>query len=166
MMKEVKIREVLKFIDPMSLEEKPAIALADNGKRINGLTIGWGGFGVLWNKPCATIYIHKTRFSKEIFDAAEGFSINWLKEKDRNVLGFFGSVSGRDEDKMKKCGLPSLEYNGIPYFKDAEAVVFCRIMGRTDFRPQDVDAGVRNWYQEEGVHTIYEGEITRVLVKE
>lgn len=145
------------------MEERPAIAVATDGSRTNGLTIGWAGFGVLWNKQAATVYIHKKRYSKEIFDNAEYFSICFTA--DKNQIKYFGTVSGRDENKMEKCGMTVNNKNLAPYFEESDVVIICRIMGKSDFCVSAVDTGVTPWYKSEGVHTQYYGEIVKVLVK-
>ena len=66
---------------------KPAIAIASDGNETNGLTIGWAGFGVLWRKPMATVYVHKTRYSKHIFDQAKYNSICFMDQEHKNQLG-------------------------------------------------------------------------------
>ena len=67
-MKEIEVKDLIKYINPFELKEKPAIEIDSDGKETNGLTMGWAGFGVLWRKPMATVYVHKTRYSKHIFD--------------------------------------------------------------------------------------------------
>ena len=52
----------------------------------------------------ATVYVHKTRYSKHIFDQAEYYSIYFMDQEHKNQLGYFGRVSARDENKMEKCG--------------------------------------------------------------
>ena len=39
--------------------------------------------------------------------------------------------------------------------------VQCKVMGKSDF-----DENVYEWYQKEGVHSQYYGEIVKVLVKD
>ena len=39
-MKEIEIKDLIKYINPFELKEKPAIAIASDGKETNGLTIG------------------------------------------------------------------------------------------------------------------------------
>ena len=53
----------------------------------------------------ATVYVHKTRYSKHIFDHAKYYSICFMDQEHKNQLGYFGRVSGRDENKMEKCGM-------------------------------------------------------------
>ena len=165
-MKEINGKDLCQYINPMRMMDQDcAIAVASDGKETNGLTIGWAGFGTLWNKLMATVYVHKTRYSKHIFDGAEYFSICFLKPEYRKALGYFGRVSGRDEDKMANCGLQVITSDVAPYFEECRVVVLCRVMGKSDFDAASVDSGVMSWYQREGVHTQYYGEIVKVLAE-
>lgn len=40
-MKEIEVKDLIKYINPFELKEKPAIAIASDGNETNGLTIGW-----------------------------------------------------------------------------------------------------------------------------
>ena len=44
--------------------------------------------------------------------------------------------------------------------------VQCKVMGKSDFDQKSVDENVYEWYQKEGVHSQYYGEIVKVLVKD
>lgn len=162
-MREIEIKELNNFVDPMSIKEKPAIALASDGNETNGLTIGWLGLGALWRKYSATVYVHKTRYSKHIFDNAKYFSICFLKDENKDTLKYFGTVSGKDENKMEKCGLTVIN-DVAPYFAESRLVILCRTMGKSDFDLNEVDEGVKEWYSKDGVHTQYYGEIIKILV--
>lgn len=39
-MKEIEVNDLIKYINPFELKEKPAIAIACDGNETNGLTIG------------------------------------------------------------------------------------------------------------------------------
>ena len=164
-MKEIEIKDLCKYINPMNMEEEPAIIVASDGNKTNGMTIGWAGFGVLWRKRMATIYIHKNRYSKHIFDRARYFSICFMKDENRKQLGYFGSVSGRDEDKMRNCGMETA-VDLAPYFTNSRVTVICKVMGISDFDIGSVDDTVIDWYKKDGVHTQYYGEIMKVLVED
>ncbi len=165
-MKEISVKELVNYINPFELKEKPAIAVANDGIETNGLTIGWAGFGVLQRKPMATVYIHKTRYSKHIFDKAMYYSICFMDNDYKNQLGYFGRVSGRNENKMEKCGMTIIENDVAPYFEESSVVILCKMMGKSDFDKDNVDENVFEWYQNEGVHSQYYGEIIKVLVKD
>ena len=161
---EFPLDEFMKEVDPCAFFSQGAIAYAKGKERENGLTIGWGALGVLWRKKVITVYIHKDRFSKRIFDEAETFSVMTFGEGQKELLDYFGTYSGRDIDKAKKRGLNVIQ-DEAPYFEEAEIAIIAKKIGQSDFDVNHVDDGVRAWYQRSGVHTIYQGEILKVLKK-
>lgn len=163
-MKEVEIKDLCRYINPMETKTAPAIAVASDGKETNGLTIGWAGFGVLWSKMMATVYVHRARYSKHIFDGASYYSVCFFRPGYQKQLSYFGTVSGRDENKMEKGGLTVINDEKAPYFAESSVVVICRVMGKSDFDANSCDEGVSEWYLRDGVHTQYYGEIIKVLV--
>ena len=163
---EIPVTDLKHYVDPWNMEHDCAIAIATDGRETDGLTIGWAGFGVLWNRPMATVYIHRSRYSKHIFDGAEYYSICFMPGEERETVRYFGKVSGRDEDKMKGCGKTVVTDDLAPYFQESRVVILCRMMGKSDFDPDSCDAGVRSWYQRDGVHTQYYGEILKILVSD
>jgi adenylosuccinate lyase len=66
------------------------------------MTASWGGVGIMWGKPVAYIFIRPTRYTKEFVDAGTHVSISVLNDSHRKALTYFGTVSGRDEDKIKQ----------------------------------------------------------------
>ena len=93
------------------------------------------------------------------------YSICFMDQEHKNQLGYFGRVSGRDENKMEKCGMTVNNQDVAPYFEESSVVILCKVMGKSDFDQKSVDENVYEWYQEEGVHSQYYGEIVKVLVK-
>ncbi|MBO4540797.1 MAG: flavin reductase [Bacilli bacterium] len=166
--KEISIQEIAEYKDPFSLFADWAAASAKGKEKANSLLIGWGGLGILWSKPCCTVYIHESRYSKKIFDEADSFSVCFFsRERFAKELAYLGKVSGRGEDKMSGCGLTAKEEKGIPYFEEAELVIFCKKMGQSKFDPEKISSPERiiEWYRKDGVHTLYFGEIIKVLRK-
>ncbi|MDO4940538.1 MAG: flavin reductase [Erysipelotrichaceae bacterium] len=164
-MKEIEITELNKYVDPLSIGNDPAIVMVSDGNETNGMTIGWAGFGVLWKKLMATVYIHKLRYSKHIFDNAKYFAICFMKPEHKEIVKYFGTASGKNENKIERCGLEIIN-DTAPYFKDSRVAVICRKMGQSDFDINHVDEGVEAWYQKDGVHSQYYGEIVKVYVSD
>ena len=169
-MKEISLKQFGDEYNFLNIEEDWAAAFADDGKEANALTIGWGSIGYLWSKPTITVYIHKERYSKHIFDNAEYFTVSIFKKPAyRKELQYLGSKSGRDEDKVKGCGLNVVKEENYSYFDQADYVIIAKKMGQTDFEMDKIDPnlGFMNYYRKtNGVHTIYEGEIIKILKKE
>ena len=163
---ETDFQDLASYKDPVALFDEGCVAVGENKEKANPITIGWGSIGVLWNRPMCCIYIHKTRYSKHIFDEGEFFSVCFFsKEYDREV-DYFGTKSGREEDKIKNSHMTLLHEDGVPYLEEAELVFLCRKVGQTDFESAAVPKErIQPWYQKSGPHTIYCGEIIRIMKK-
>lgn len=134
--------------------------------RPNTMTASWGGMGVLWNKNVATVYIRPTRYTKEIIDQTDTFSLSVLGEKYKNALSICGTKSGRDIDKFSAAKL-NVEYmNGTPWVKEARLVIFCRKLYAQTFDPYSFtdEKILKQNYKKDDFHTMYIGEITKVII--
>lgn len=132
------------------------------------MTASWGGVGVIWNKPAAYVFIRQTRYTKEFVDAGDRFTLNFFGGEFKKELGYFGRVSGRDEDKIAKSGMNVSLVDGVPIFDDAKTVMVCQKKFAQKFEEQSfVDKNLLNqFYSKDTLHTLYIAEIERVLVKE
>ena len=136
--------------------------------KVNTMTASWGMMGVFWGKNVVTVGIRPQRFTKEFVDAGDRLSVSVLNDSHRELLSYFGSVSGRDEDKIAKSGLALSEEEGIPYFADSEIAFLCRKL-----YAQPMDASFllepeidKLWYPNGNWHTMYIVEIEKLLMKE
>ena len=99
---------------------------AKKGDKTNMMTASWGGVGILWNKPVATIYVRPQRYTKEFIDNEEYFSLCVLPEEYRQILNYCGTKSGRDEDKIAETKLTIDESEKAPIFKESRLVLICK----------------------------------------
>ncbi len=134
---------------------------------INTMTASWGGLGVLWNKNVAFIVIRPQRYTREFVDAAETLSLSFFGGEYKKELGYLGSVSGRDEDKIKQSGLTVALNETAPYFEEAQTVLLCKKlfvqeMKKESFLENEI---IKDWYPEEDYHILYVAEIEKVLEK-
>ncbi len=140
---------------------------AGTGEKCNTMTASWGGLGVLWGKPVATVYIRPQRYTLEFVEREEKFTLAFFGEEYRKALALCGSKSGRDIDKVKECGFTVETADGAPYFAQADLVLVCRKaywqdMDPTHFLDGEIDG---KWYPEKDYHRIFIGEIETVLKK-
>ena len=103
------------------------VAAQKDGKT-NAMTASWGFAGVMWGKNCLITAIRPQRYTKEFVDGSDTFSITILPDGYRDTLNYFGSVSGRDEDKIAKSGLTVEKCENTPYFAEGKLVFICRKM--------------------------------------
>ena len=141
---------------------------AEKDGKANTMTAGWGGLGVMWGKDVAVIVIRESRFTKEFVDGSEYFSLTFFDEGYKKELGYLGSVSGRDEDKIAKSGL-TLAPDDAPYFKEGNLALICKKLYATDMGPEGFTIGPEldeKWYADRDYHTLYVGEIEKAYIKE
>ncbi|MFU0827837.1 MAG: Flavin-Reduct domain-containing protein [Lachnoclostridium sp.] len=141
---------------------------AEKEGKVNTMTASWGGFGILWDKKVAYTVIRPQRYTKEFVDFADNFSLSFYDNSYKKTLGYLGTVSGRDEDKIAKSGLTVAYDNGIPYFAEAKTVLFCKKLFAQPFDPDNfIDTSIPGkCYPEKDYHTLYISEIQKVLIKE
>ena len=116
----------MKKIDVKSLQDNVFSLIGDRwmlitagtAERCNTMTASWGGLGVLWGAPAATIYLRPQRYTKEFVDR-EYFTLAFFGEEQRKALTLCGSKSGREVDKVKECGFTVAQAEcGAPYFEE------------------------------------------------
>ena len=160
-------------IDPKQLQENVFSLLADRWTLItagtpdhcNTMTASWGGLGILWNKPMATIYIRPQRYTFEFLEKYDTFTLSFVSPQWKKQLAHCGAVSGRDEDKFAACGFHVAAAGQAPYIQEADLVLVCRKRYWNDLDPAHMDAEALTNYQAEDYHRMYLGEITQVLVR-
>lgn len=162
-------------ITPEQLNENPfnliskdwALITAGEGDHVNAMTASWGGVGVLWGRDVAFIFIRPQRYTKEFVDRKAAFSLTFFPEGYREKLNYLGTVSGRDENKILKSGLTLCHEDGIPYFEESKLAIFCKKLYAQPLDPVCfLDAGQdKKWYPKQDYHTMYVGEITKIMQK-
>ena len=63
----------------------------------NTMTASWGGLGVLWRKPMATIYVRPQRYTFGFIEQSDEFTLSFFGPQWKKALSYCGAVSGRDE---------------------------------------------------------------------
>lgn len=138
---------------------------AGDEQKANTMTASWGGLGVMWGKNVVYIVVRKTRYTKEFIDKNDTFSLTFLPEEYRSALNYLGTVSGRDEDKISKAGLHPDYADNTPFFSEGNLVLICRKLSASPITPdQFIDNTIEEkWYKDGNFHTLYIGEITKIL---
>lgn len=144
-----------------------ALVTEKDGKP-NAMTAGWGGVGVMWGKNVAYVVVRDSRYSRELLDETEYFSMCFLsKEKYRTVMRYFGAVSGRQEDKIKAMNLNVNHFKNIPYLDESMTVCCLRKLSKTPIKPEDIlDPDIiPKWYDKGDYHNLYIAEIVQLMAR-
>ena len=166
-----------KRIDPKELQLSPAklflkdwaLLTAGGVEKHNCMTIGWGGLGVLWGMPAATVYVRPERLTWSYMNESDGFTVCAFDESWREKLVLCGTKSGRDVDKDALCGLtPAAAENGAAYYEEARLVLVCRKIYSQDLDAERIldERGAKVYTEGAQLHRMYVGEIVEVLIKE
>ena len=164
-MKEIRAEEIKDNAFSLIGKDYLAVTVQAEGK-VNAMTASWGGLGVLWNKNVATIYIRPSRYTKELLDSGEEFSLCVLNNKAKNRYDYLGSHSGRDEDKLLVAKLKVNYMNDVPWIDDSRLVLFCRKLYAQELAAYSFtdEKGLKQNYRKNDFNTRYIAEITKVLV--
>ena len=130
----------------------------------NTMTISWGGLGTLWGRPAATVYVKKNRYTHKFMEKNELFTVSFFPPEYKKALGYLGSHSGRDGDKVAAAGLTPVYLDGAVTFAQAKRTLVCRKMYSQDFDLAAVPAEVKaDYYEDEPPHTLYIGQVTQII---
>ena len=167
---------MFKEINPKELPDNPfqligndwLLVTSEKEGKVNAMTASWGGLGVMWGRDVAYIVLRPQRYTKELLDDTKILSLSVLPEGNKEIYGYLGKVSGRQEEKIAKTGLTVAHDGAIPYFEEARLVLLCRPLFAQEYDPKCfLDVSVKEkWYPEKDYHTLYICEIQKVLVKE
>ncbi|HPR89246.1 MAG TPA: flavin reductase family protein [bacterium] len=156
-------------ISPFDLLDKSWALLVAGSEHPNPMTVSWGGFGTLWNKPMVTVYVRPTRFTWQLLNAHPEFTLNVMPAQFHGALNYCGAHSGRDVNKWEKAGLRPLESTTIAVPRVAEAALSfeCRLMAWQDFQPEHfMQPGIEGQYPHKDYHRIFWGEPLAIWIDE
>ena len=160
-------------MNPMEMVAKQwmLVTAGDDQVGYNTMTASWGHFGSLWGHggglPTSVIFVRPQRYTKEFVDREPLYSLCFFPEEYKKELGYLGTHSGRDGDKVAAAGLTPVFGDGYTYFDEAKLVFVCRKLYQTPI----VEEGFHDkelmddCYPKKDFHDLYVGEIIKVLVK-
>ncbi len=160
------------FISPYEINENTfdlldnqwMLILAGNKDKHNCMTASWGGFGILWNKPVAFVFIRPQRYTLKFVEQNDFFTLNFFEEKWRPALELCGNKSGRDIDKSTAAGLTIAEAPKSIAFQEARMVIECRKLYIDELKAENfLDKGIiKTHYPTHDFHKLFIAEITSV----
>lgn len=123
----------------------------DNEGKPNVMTIAWGGI-CCSKPPCVAISLRKATYSYGNIMERKAFTLNIPSELHTREVDYFGSVSGRNEDKFAATGFSPVksEIVDAPYLKEFPLILECKVIHVIEI----------------GLHTQFIGEIFDVKADE
>ena len=155
--------------------KKGILLTTADGEEINTMTIGWGHMGIEWGRPIFVAYVRESRYTKQLLAKTGEFTVNIPMDTcDSKILGYCGTKSGRDCNKIKDCGLTLEQPNKIhvPGIKELPLTMECKVIYQ---QPQDLSLLpsdiLDRLYPADGTgfrdaHTVYYGQILDAYIIE
>lgn len=149
------------------LSEDWMLVTAGNDQKFNMMTASWGGLGHLYNKPVAFCFINPARFTHQLLDNGDTYTLTFYTETYRDALKYCGSHSGKDGNKVQATGLtPITTPTGSKAFGEAWLIIECRKLISQPIYPNAMhDAKLKQEWEGKQTHTMYIGEIINVWAK-
>lgn len=141
---------------------------------VNTMTIGWGTIGIEWGRPVFVAYVRESRYTRELLDKNAEFTVNCpVGELDGKILGFCGSKSGRDVNKLQELGLHAEQplQISVPGIRELPLTLECKVVYRNPQPTEGLPQAILDRYYPEvdGVrdyHIAYYGEIVSAYIIE
>lgn len=148
--------------------------------KVNTMTIGWGHIGIEWGKATFVAYVRESRHTKSMLDKCGEFTINVpIGECDKTILGFCGTKSGRDTDKIAAMNLTLEEANviSVPGIRELPLTLECKVIYKQEQDLSALPEAILDRYYPQNVpgdnpgsnrdaHTAYYGEIVSAYIIE
>ena len=155
---------------PMGVLAKDKMLLtAESGGRFNSMTVGWGGFGVMWGRAVAYYAIRPTRYTFSLAEEGSAISLAAFPAAFSGALAYLGTHSGRDGEKYTAAGVTPIRmpHGGIG-FSEARLVLTGRRIFSHPIKPENFTDGeiATRWYRDEPYHTLYIAEVEHIFVAE
>ena len=146
--------------------------------KVNSMSISWGTLGIEWGKPIFTVFVRENRYTRSMLEKNPEFTINIpCGSFDKKIIGYCGSKSGRNVDKIKDLNLTLEESDeiSVPGIKQLPLTLECKVLYKQmqdkdaipqeikdDCYPQDVDSSAP--LANKDFHVAYYAEIVKAYI--
>jgi flavin reductase (DIM6/NTAB) family NADH-FMN oxidoreductase RutF len=142
------------------------LVTAGTSSAYNTMTASWGGFGVLWHKNVATVYIRPQRHTLPFIGKNDFFTLSFFNQEHKDILRFCGAHSGKNTDKVTSTGLRPAFYNEQAiYFEQAKMALVCKKLFMAQMEPGHFtdQSIIDEIYPQNDFHFMVIGEIAACL---
>jgi flavin reductase (DIM6/NTAB) family NADH-FMN oxidoreductase RutF len=162
------------YLKEMTTPTMPAILSVGNKNLYNSMTIEWGSLGVAFRKPIFTVYVKPDRYTYQVMEKSDIFTVNFIERKLLKKFAIYGTKSGKDINKEEEAGthIKFLEKGGIT-FGEAVEVYVCKKMAKSIIDEKTMDPYIKELYRNnvkvfktETPHVLYIGEIIAHYLRE
>ncbi|HBD95292.1 MAG: hypothetical protein A2015_16130 [Spirochaetes bacterium GWF1_31_7] len=140
-----------------------------DAEKENLITIGWLQFGIVWGEPTVNVFVRQSRYSYELLQKYDEFTINLLPVPTFNdVLSKCASSSGSYTNKFKDTNLTKVKSKIVncSSIQEASMVLECKIIFKHDVSINELsDIIVNKFYTDGDYHQIITAKIINIKEK-
>lgn len=164
-----------KEFDPMTADINPfkligkdwTLITSGDENSYNTMTASWGGMGVMWGKNVIECVVRHSRHTFEFMENNEYFTLSFFSDEYRDALTFCGTHSGKDCNKAEETGLIPWFTDSTTAFEQADIVFVCKKLYAQDLDTDlFTDKSCLKWYEKDGIHKAFIGEIVKAYKKQ
>lgn len=178
MKKEIK---VLDYANQITTALKGGVLLTTKyNDKVDSMAIGYGMIGKIWDGEYFIVYVREGRYTRELLDQSKEFTVNIPHgEYDKKIIGYCGSRSGKDIDKLKDLNLTLVEGDTVsaPAIKELPLTLECEVKYQQLMDSNAIPEYIRNKEYPQGVpssntgcnqdyHIAYYGKIAKAYIIE
>ena len=156
-------------LDPITKigKEWMLITAGNEARGYNTMTASWGHLGHIWGYDTSVIFVRPQRYTKQFVDREEKYTLCFFPGYKKE-MGYLGTKSGRDEDKVAAVGLTPVFEEDFTYFAEASLVLVCRKLYQAPLKEAFfLDKSiVEDDYPKKDFHDMYIGEILEAYVND
>lgn len=142
-----------------------ALVTAGSINNFNTMTIGWAHLGIVWGKETLVVYVRPSRYTYKFMEENEYFTVSFFDKTHKKALGFLGTKSGRDLDKVKEVNFHPIEVNNSVTFQEARVTFVLEKIYHQDLDSSVINEDIKNkYYGDNCFHRIYIGEIKEIIM--
>ena len=148
------------------------VITAGNDSYFNSMTAAYGGFGIQFGLPSTWCFLRANRYTLDFIRGEQAYTMCWFDDEYKDAVLYFGSISGRNSDKMANNPLTYvITPDGNIAYKESILILECKLMQITTVSPDDFYFQKGKEFVEKGFedaqdyHKLVFGEITKVWRK-
>ena len=163
--KEINIREINQSAVKMISDDWALVTASADGVT-NTMTVSWGGMGEIWGKDVVYIFIRPQRYTYELLEKTNDFSMSFFGGEYKKELAYCGRNSGRNGDKFEATGLTKVTLDGVECIEQANVNLVLKKLAFQDIDPKGfIDESIESNYNGD-YHRVYIAEIVKTYIAE
>ena len=104
----------------------------------------WGNSGK--SRSIVTVYVHPARYTGEFLKNSDIFTVSFYPESCKKALGYIGSHSGREGNKVIAARLTPVAFGQGVTYEEANLTFLCKKLYQHQLSKEDMAPEIQEYY--------------------